>query len=276
MIAAGSLLPPGEVTISINGASATPTIDADTGAFSATFNTSGLGASSTPYTITYSYHDTADSNLADASDTSTALTVNPATLTVTATNLSKVYGGANPTLTYTIAGFVNGDTSSVVSGKPTLSTTATTSSAVGSYTITVKQNALSAANYTFSLVNGALAITPKKVTSQVTVTKGTVKHVSGSTSKSAYNFTEVVTIKNTGSTTILGPIYLELSKLPSKVTAVTSKGAALSKSASGVPYLKLSGSNLGKGTSLSIALYFYDPSLTAVSYTASVWSGGAP
>jgi hypothetical protein len=88
------------------------------------------------------------------------LTITPATLTVTATSLSKVYGSANPTLTDTITGFVNGDTSSVVSGAPTLATTATASSGVGSYPITVTAGTLSAANYTFALVNGTLTVTP--------------------------------------------------------------------------------------------------------------------
>jgi len=56
-------------------------------------------------------------------------------LTVTADDLSKTYGAANPTLTYAITGFVNSDTSSVVSGAPSLSTTATTGSSVGGYAI---------------------------------------------------------------------------------------------------------------------------------------------
>ena len=41
------------------------------------------------------------------------LTVTPATLTVTADSKSKTYGSANPGLTYSIAGFVNGDTMGV-------------------------------------------------------------------------------------------------------------------------------------------------------------------
>ncbi len=67
-------------------------------------------------------------------------------------------GSANPTLTYSIAGFVNGDTESVVSGSASLATTATTSSTVGSFPITVAQGTLSASNYTFNFVNGTLAI----------------------------------------------------------------------------------------------------------------------
>jgi hypothetical protein len=47
------------------------------------------------------------------------LTINQATLTVTARNLTKKQGTPNPALTYTIAGFVNGDTQGKVStGRP--------------------------------------------------------------------------------------------------------------------------------------------------------------
>ena len=62
-----------------------------------------------------------------------SFTVNPAPLTVTATNESMTYGGT-PALTYTYTGLVNGDTSATFSGS--LVTTATSSSNVGDYPIT--------------------------------------------------------------------------------------------------------------------------------------------
>src|SRR5207244_2740839 len=68
--------------------------------------------------------------------TAGTLTVSAATLTVTADAKTKTYGAANPTLTASYSGFVNGDTATVLSGSPALSTTPTTSSAVGSYAIT--------------------------------------------------------------------------------------------------------------------------------------------
>src|SRR2546425_306578 len=91
-------------------------------------------------------------------------TVNKATLTVTADNQSKAYGAANPSLTYSFSGFVNGDTASAVSGTPTLSTTATNSSAVGSYPITITAGTLAAVNYNFSLVNGTLTVNKATLT----------------------------------------------------------------------------------------------------------------
>jgi hypothetical protein len=87
------------------------------------------------------------------------LTVSAATLTVTADSVSRVFGSANPTLTYTVTGFVNNDPASVVSGTPNVSTTATPASTVGNYAITVDVGALNATNYTFAVQNGVLTIT---------------------------------------------------------------------------------------------------------------------
>ncbi len=92
-----------------------------------------------------------------------------AVLTVTATNLSMAYGAAVPALTDTITGYVNGDTSAVVSGSAALSTTATSASAVGSYPITAAQGSLSAANYTFAVVNGTMTVGKAVLTVNATV-----------------------------------------------------------------------------------------------------------
>ncbi len=84
------------------------------------------------------------------------LAVTPGVLTITATNLSKNFDAANPTLTWTASGFVNGDTTSVLTIVPTCTTTATTTSPIGSYPITCSGAA--AANYTFTYVPGTLTV----------------------------------------------------------------------------------------------------------------------
>jgi sugar lactone lactonase YvrE len=89
-----------------------------------------------------------------------SITVNPAMLTVTATNISVKHNQAIPPLTYTVTGYVNGDNKSVLSGSPNESTTGKQGSPVGSYPITITQGTLKAANYTFKCVNGTLTITP--------------------------------------------------------------------------------------------------------------------
>jgi hypothetical protein len=57
-----------------------------------------------------------------------------------------------------LSGFVNNDQTSVVSGAPALSTTATSTSNVGSYPITVATGTLAATNYSFLFVPGTLTI----------------------------------------------------------------------------------------------------------------------
>jgi hypothetical protein len=65
------------VTITVNGAATNTATNDAAGDFSVNVATSGLNASTPPYTITYSY--TATTNFAAASDNSTAVTVNKAT-----------------------------------------------------------------------------------------------------------------------------------------------------------------------------------------------------
>ena len=91
-----------------------------------------------------------------------ALTVTPAALTITADNQSNVYGAALPTLTASYSGFVNGDTSASLSTAPTLATTATAASHVGSYTITA--SGAVDTDYTISYVGGTLTVTPAALT----------------------------------------------------------------------------------------------------------------
>ena len=91
------------------------------------------------------------------------LTVSRASLTITAASKSKVYGAANPTLTATGTGFVNGDTLASLPTQPTLLTTATVASAVGTYTITASGPAVDG-NYAVTYVNGTLTVTPAPLT----------------------------------------------------------------------------------------------------------------
>jgi hypothetical protein len=84
-----------------------------------------------------------------------SINVQKATLTATAQDKSKTYRAANPALTYTLTGFVNGDNQAgATSGQPSLTTTATTLSVVNTYPITITVGTLTAADYTFAFVNG--------------------------------------------------------------------------------------------------------------------------
>ena len=89
---------------------------------------------------------------------SVQLTVMKAVLTVKADNKQKDYGALPPPFTFAFSGFVNGDTASAVNGAPSLTSTATASSNVGSYAIVASLGTLTAANYTFAFTDGTLTI----------------------------------------------------------------------------------------------------------------------
>jgi hypothetical protein len=116
-----------------------------------------LGAGSHPLSVTFTPTDTATYSTVTQTQT---LLVNKAALTGTAENKTKVQGAANPALTISYAGFVVGETKSVIT-EPTITTTATTGSPVGTYPITLAGG--SATNYTLTLVPGTLTVTPKIV-----------------------------------------------------------------------------------------------------------------
>jgi hypothetical protein len=81
-------------------------------------------------------------------------------LTVSAFNVNYVSGSGNlPSLTYAITGFVNGDTQSVVSGAPSLTTAATKNSPAGTYPIIAALGTLAAPGYSFAFENASLTIT---------------------------------------------------------------------------------------------------------------------
>jgi hypothetical protein len=92
------------------------------------------------------------------------LTIGPATLTVAANPVSRDYGLTNPPLTVSYSGFMNNDTLAVASGAPSVTTSATTNSGIGSYPITVATGTLSAYNYVFSSVNSSLEVTAATLT----------------------------------------------------------------------------------------------------------------
>jgi len=115
-----------------------------------------LGAGSQTLSATFTPADPTDY----ASVTQTvSLSVAQASLTITTTDASVAYNQPIPAFTFSPAGFVNGDSSGVLSGAPAESTTATQGSVPNTYPITISQGTLSAVNYTFTFQPGTLTIT---------------------------------------------------------------------------------------------------------------------
>src|SRR5439155_27090399 len=100
---------------------ATVTTTASASSHAGAYSITASGAVAADYTISY---------------VAGTLTVNAAALTVTAEDKSKTYGAANPALTVTYAGFVNGNTAASLTTAPTVTTTASAASHAGTYPIT--------------------------------------------------------------------------------------------------------------------------------------------
>ncbi|MBL7872716.1 MAG: gliding motility-associated C-terminal domain-containing protein, partial [Cyclobacteriaceae bacterium] len=93
------------------------------------------------------------------------LTVSKAQLNVSANNQTRLYGSANPSLTLSYSGFVNGENQTVIDSAPIISTPATLVSPVGSYPINISGG--SDNNYNLNYTNGTLTITKVTLTASV-------------------------------------------------------------------------------------------------------------
>jgi diphthamide synthase (EF-2-diphthine--ammonia ligase) len=184
---------------------AQPTISTAATAHSGTgdYVITASGAADSDYTITYHVG---------------TLAITPATLTVSADDLTRPKGEANPPLTYSISGLVNGDTINVVSGTPVLSTTATTSSPSGTYPIAIAVGNLSAANYDFATAGGILTVAD---TSAITITL-TASPGSTATYGQVLNFTSTVSPTVSGDPAPTGTVQFLVNGSPigSAVTLV--------------------------------------------------------
>ena len=170
-----------------------------------------------------------DSNYIVDSTVNGTWTVDARPITVTADNLSRIYGDANPALTYVVGGdgLVNNDT---LSGG--LATAATSTSNVGGYAIT--QGSLAAStNYLLSYLPGTLTIDPATLTVSL---KGTVeKTYDGSATAtlgmSNYSLSGVVASDNVSLSNFAAGAYDNKNAGTGKTVSVT--GLGLSGAAAG-------------------------------------------
>ncbi len=182
--------------------------DAISGNFSCTATTNSAPGS---YAITPTLNDSG-TRLGNYTVTTNAasLTVTQAVLTVAANAATRAYGATNPTFTVTYTGFTNGQNfaSSGVSGAPALTNSATTNSAVGSYVITNSLGTLTAANYSFALVNASLTVTQ----TALSVTLNSTNRTYGATNPV---FTGSLTgLKNNDSITLAGATVATTNSAP--------------------------------------------------------------
>jgi len=118
---------------------------------------SSLPANTTYYYVVSSLNSVGESaNSAQASATTSGYP-----LTVTAGNASRFFDTVNPAFTYTITGFLGGDTqANSTTGAPAIATSAVRSSPAGSYSIVPSIGTLASTKYSFTqFVNGTLTVT---------------------------------------------------------------------------------------------------------------------
>jgi filamentous hemagglutinin family protein len=120
----------------------------------------GAGVNGSPYAITADvFALTSPANYAIGAANAGRLSVNARPIIVTADAQSRIYGDANPVLTYTIGGrgLVNND---LLNGA--LATTATSTSNVGNYAIT--QGTLASSNYALTYTGATLSVAARPIT----------------------------------------------------------------------------------------------------------------
>lgn len=148
-----------------NGASYTygntPTIDSNN--FVNNVVDMSLNTSASSLDTSVGFHDfgislTLSNNLWDVNvNIPYSYSVTPALLTIIANDASRKYGTENPELTCSFFGFKNGETKEVLTRMPSVETTATRESNVGTYPII--PTGAEAQNYTFNYERGTLTIT---------------------------------------------------------------------------------------------------------------------
>jgi len=200
----------------------------------------GAAATAGTHTITASGGTASNYAVVDVNGT---LTVSKASAVVTASNQSKVYGGADPALTYTVSGLLYGDPSSVVTGVG-LGTATGSAATAGTHPITAAGGV--ASNYSITDVNGLLTVTP----ATLTITADSQAKYAGST----FTF-------NNGDYSASGLLYGDT------VTGatLTSTGAPSSAAPGTYPILLTSGSVMGTGLSNYTIVYVQAPLVNIVS-----------
>jgi hypothetical protein len=162
----GEAVPSGDtITVNAGTASCTVTLPATT----CSIGDTDLGSGG-PYAVSATYNS--DANLSTSTGTaSIGLTVEQASLTVTASSTTSSYGTV-PTVTASYSGFVNGETNTVLTTVASCSSTVTATTAVGTYTGANTCSGGAATNYSFAYEAGDATVDQDSTTttSSATVT----------------------------------------------------------------------------------------------------------
>jgi hypothetical protein len=145
----------------------------------------------------------------------------------------------------------------------------------------------SASQLTTSLVNSLVALGQVKQSDAnaliATVLQGiscatdVSSHIQMARSGYSFNFTtqrfmQTVTLTNSGTTAVQGPMSLVLTGLSSNATLFNKNGSTTCASPVGSPFINLAGP-LNPGAHASVSLQFADPTKAAITYSTLVLSG---
>ena len=238
--------------------SASATANAVAGAYSVLADT---GAGSASYGL---------SNTAAKAATSVALTssLNPSLFGQAVTFKATVSGGVSPggTVTFTI----DDAAGSPVALGGGAATYAAPGLSIGAHTVTAAYSGdANNAGSTSGTLTQTVSAVAVDVSASVTVTQGSYGRVPRTTT-----IVQKVTLTNTSTATITGPLSLVLDGLTTGVTLAGATGTTTSASggAAGSPYLNIVG-DLAPGASVSVSVRYADPKLALIQYTARVLAG---
>uniref|UniRef100_UPI003BA62DEE MBG domain-containing protein n=1 Tax=Niveispirillum sp. TaxID=1917217 RepID=UPI003BA62DEE len=193
--------------VSVTGYTTSGLVTGDSIASVTLLPSGGTSVGDAPGTYTISASGATGTGLSNYSITYVAgsLVVDPAALTITASNVTKTYGNAVSVTGFTSSGLVNGDT---LTGVTLLASGGTgTAANAGSYTISVSGAAgTGLSNYSITYTNGTLVVNPAALTvtaSGATKTYGNAISLTGYTSSGLINGDSIsaVSLTSTGAGT---------------------------------------------------------------------------
>jgi hypothetical protein len=174
------------LSVTYNGHPQSPTVTTSPPNLPISFNYTPGGTTAPTNAGSYTVVATINDATYQGSATST-FQISKAALTVTADNKTRFQGSANPPLTVSYSGFVNGESELIISAlqgisftAPSASTTAVPSSPVGSYPISLSGG--STLNYTFNLQSGTLTVTSTSPSDWISRNSGTGNALSATAS----------------------------------------------------------------------------------------------
>ena len=221
------------------------------------------------YPITATFADPSNklTNYTVPTNTGT-LTITQAPLVITVANAARVFGAANPTFTGTVTGLFNGDPITA-----SYSTTATTTSAVGTYPITATLADPSAKLANYSVTNAAGTLTISKAGSTLSLTAPASAAVGSSVTFTATAGSATTGTPSGAVTFLSGTTVLGTGSLSNGVASFTTSALPLGTASITASYAGDTNFNSSTSTASSIIIGTPDYTITVAPPSATINAG---